>query len=314
MQETRAGLSMVPPIHSLVAFETVARLKSATVAARELGVSRSALSHSLTLLEHRLGVRLFSRYTPSATLTAAGQIYYEAVGQFARSVAEGLYDISGNARIALRLSVSPGLSRLWLSRRLPHFQAEFPRIELSLSVSESLSDILGHQADIALRYGGTDEPGTISVDLWQETIAPVARAEMAGAATGRSLADLVNHLPLIEHAHWSWDGWLAAVGFSGSFSRPVLVCRDLTLMLEAAMSGFGVAIAPMTLIADYVGRGDLVQAHPLSLPGKTYRAVASAADSSRPAVRAFLQWVERQAPGRGPQAPGRGPLPTAVAR
>ena len=136
---------MIPPLHSLVAFETVARLRSVTAAARELGVTRSALSHSLTLLEHRLGVRLFARYSPSALLTPAGQIYYDAVEEFARALADGLYGISGNARVAVRISASPGLSRLWLSKRLVRFQALFPRIDLSLAVSESLSDVLGHR-------------------------------------------------------------------------------------------------------------------------------------------------------------------------
>ncbi len=294
MQETRTGLSMVPPLHSLVAFETVARLKSASAAARELGVSRSALSHSLTLLEHRLGARLFSRYTPSATLTAAGRIYYEAVEQFARTVADGLYDISGNARIALRLSASPGLSRLWLSSRLPRFQARFPRIDLSLSVSESLSDILGHQADVALRYGGSEGPGTISVDLWRETIAPVARADLARSARAAALEELVGTLPLVEHAHWSWGGWLADIGFAGSFARPVLTCRDLPLMLDAVAGGVGIALAPLVLVADRIERGDFEPAHASSLPGKTYRAVASAGSADRPAVAAFLHWIEEE--------------------
>jgi DNA-binding transcriptional LysR family regulator len=297
MQEVRAGLAIVPPIHTLVAFETVARLKSATAAARELGVSRSALSHSLTLLEHRLGARLFSRYTPSATLTAAGRIYYEAVEQFARAVADGLYDISANARISLRLSASPGLSRLWLSRRLPRFKAAFPRIDLSLSVTEALSDILGHQADIALRYGGSDEPGTVSVALWQESIAPVARPDLARAAAGRPLAALVEEFPRVEHAHWNWKDWLGANGLDDHFSRPVLTCHDLPLMLEAAGSGFGIALAPTTLIADYFQREELARAHRSAVAGKTYRAVASADAASRPAVAAFLQWLEEEAGG-----------------
>lgn len=306
MQETRANMSLVPPLHSLVAFETVARLKSATAAARELGVSRSALSHSLTLLEHRLGARLFSRYTPSAKLTAAGRIYYDAVEQFARTVADGLYDISGNARIALRLSVSPGLSRLWLSRRLPRFQAQFPRIDLSLSVSESLADILDHQADIALRYGGNDVPGTVAVDLWRETIAPVARADLARSARAASLEELVRTLPLVEHAHWSWGSWLAEIGVAGRFPRPVLTCRDLPLMLEAVASGVGVALAPLVLVADRIERGDFEPAHASSVPGKTYRAVASAGNAGRPAVAAFLHWLEEEVARALPPSPRGG--------
>jgi DNA-binding transcriptional LysR family regulator len=283
---------MIPPLHSLVAFETVARLRSATAAARELGVTRSALSHSLTLLEHRLGVRLFVRYSPSALLTPAGQIYYDAVEQFARALADGLYDISGNARVSVRISASPGLSRLWLSKRLVRFQALFPRIDLSLAVSESLSDVLGHQTDIALRYGGIEEPGTVSVPLWRETISPVARPDIAASTRGVSLESLVTRFPLIEHAHWNWRSWLAAHEFSGPSNRPVLTCHDLPLTLEAAQNGFGIAVAPMTLISEYLRDGALAQAHASSVTGKTYRAVATRDNMRRPATAAFLQWLQ----------------------
>jgi LysR family glycine cleavage system transcriptional activator len=287
---------MIPPLHSLVAFETVARLQSAPAAARELGVSRSALSHSLTLLEHRLGVRLFSRYSPSARLTPAGRIYYDAVEQFARAVTDGLYDISGNARLPLRLSASPGLARLWLSKRLGRFQAAYPRVDLSLSVSESLSDVPGHQTDVALRYGGVDEPGTVSVALWRESIAPVACPALASSARGGTLEAMVTRFPLIEHAHWNWRTWLATREFSGTFNRPVLVCHDLPLTLEAAVNGFGIAVAPTTLISEYLSNGELALANDSSIPGKTYRAIATAGNAKRPAIAAFIQWVQSEVP------------------
>ena len=287
---------MIPPLHSLVAFETVARLQSATAAARELGVSRSALSHSLTLLEHRLGVKLFSRYSPTALLTPSGRIYYGAVEQFARAVADGLYDVSGNARISLRLSASPGLSRLWLSKRLARFQAAYPRVDLSLSVTESLSDLLGHQTDIALRYGGIDEPGTVSVVLWRESITPVARPDLAAAARGGTLDALVTGFPLIEHAHWNWRTWLATREFHGAFNRPVLTCHDLPLTLEAAVNGFGIAVAPTTLIREYLSNGELAPAHDSSVPGKSYRVVTTTESAKRPAIAAFIQWVQSEVP------------------
>ncbi len=296
MNDKRSA-ARIPPLHSLVAFETVARLQSAPAAARELGVSRSALSHSLTLLEHRLGVRLFVRYSPTARLTPAGQTYYDGVEQFARAMADALYRISDNVRIGLRLSASPGLSRFWLSKRLPAFQAAFPRIDLTLSVSESLSDVLGHQTDVALRYGGSEEPGTESMLLWHEAIAPVARPELARRAGVASLERLVIDFPLIEHGHWNWRSWLAAQSFGGEFNSPVLTCHDLPLTLEAAATGFGIAVAPVRLIADDLASDRLARAHQASIPGKPYRAVVTAANARRPAIAAFLQWLQGEAQG-----------------
>src|SRR5512146_2042433 len=65
----------IPPLHSLVAFEAIARHRAISSAARELGVTRSALSHSINLLEHRLQIRLFRQTYPSVELTRAGSLY-----------------------------------------------------------------------------------------------------------------------------------------------------------------------------------------------------------------------------------------------
>ena len=72
----------------------------------------------------------------------------------------------------------------------------------------------------------------------------------------------------------------------------MLTCHDLPLTLEAAQNGFGIAVAPMTLISEYLRDGALAQAHASSVTGKTYRAVATRDNMRRPATAAFLQWLQ----------------------
>ncbi|GAA4323032.1 transcriptional regulator GcvA [Pigmentiphaga soli] len=283
-------------MHCLAAFEALARLGTVARAARELGVSRSALSHSIGLLEHRLQTGLILRYSPAVQLSSAGRTYYEAVHQFVRGIAEGLYELSESSRIPLRLSVSPGMSRLWLSGRLPAFRARHPRIDLSLTVTEGVADVLGHQTDVAIRYGGLAEPGTTSVGLWEETVAPVAAPALAADCAASDLARLVHGVPLLEHRAWAWRDWLARLGRDDlAPAAPVLAGRDLILVLEAAAAGQGVALAPMRLAAPYLKAGRLRRAHASVAPGKPYHAVTASRHLGRPAVSAFLHWLAREA-------------------
>ncbi|MED5617755.1 LysR substrate-binding domain-containing protein [Ideonella sp. BN130291] len=290
-------LPALPPLHALVAFEAMARLQSAQRAAQELGVTRSALSRAMTLLEHRLKVRLFTRHAGQVELTAAGRLYYSAVQQFARTVGDGLYGVSPDAQVQIRLSSSPALARLWLGPRLAGFRQQHPRIGLSLLVSESLADVPGEQADVALRYGGdTDTPGLHRVPLWREEIAVFAAPALARQARGLALADLVQRFALVEHPRMPWAGFLAAHGVAGDPPAPQVVCHDILLTLQSAAQGLGIVLLPVHILAPAVASGQIARAHPACIPGKLYQAVALNEVARRPAVGALLAWLQAQAP------------------
>lgn len=285
----------LPSIHSLVAFEAVARLRSVSRAARELGITRSALGHSIGLLEHRLRVRLFASLTPGAQLTPAGQLYYAAVHRFARTIGDGLYVLSPAARAPLRVSASPGMARLWLGPRLASFAQRHPRIDLMLSVGEDLADVAGDRVDVALRYGGGDESGTVATVLWPEAIGAVAAPEVAQCAARMRVDELVTAFPLLEHRMWDWRRWLLAQGGPPLAHEPAIVCHDASLLLEAAAAGHGIALVPLTLTARFRRDGRLAVAHAATVPGKPYRIVVRDAQPARPAVAAFTAWLADEA-------------------
>jgi LysR family glycine cleavage system transcriptional activator len=290
-------LPALPPLHALVAFEALARLQSPQRAALELGLTRSALSRAMALLEHRLKVRLFTRHAGTLELTAAGRVYYSAVQQFARTVGDGLYGVSPDAQVQLRLSSSPALARLWLGPRLAGFRQRHPRIGLVLRVSESLADVPGEQADVALRYGGdTDTPGLHRLSLWREEIAIFAAPALAGQAHGLTLAQQVHRFALVEHPSMPWAGFLASHGVPGDPPAPRVMCHDILLTVQATEQGLGLALLPVHILSAAIAEGRIARVDGAAIPGKHYQAVALNEVARRPAVGALLEWLQAQAP------------------
>ncbi len=278
-------------MHALVAFEALARLGQVRVAALELGISPSALNRSIDWLEHRLRLRLFLRQRNALTITAAGRAYYTAVQSFARTIADGLFEFTPLASVQLRVSCSPALARLWIGPRLARFRDAHPRVGVALLVDEALADVPGNQVDVALRYGGDADAELEHVDLWQEWLAP----HRAPRLLDDGASDDPARWPLIEHAHWPWRDYFDRVDPEQPRRPAALVCHDVPLALQAALSGLGVALLPVALASAFVASGQLLRVGPGALEAKCYRAVVRRDTLQRPAVTAFVDWLRREA-------------------
>lgn len=291
-----AAMGQLPPMHCLLAFESVARNRSLGKAAAELGLTRTALTQSISLLEHRVKLRLVHRYAPTLVLTPAGRRYLEAAQAFARSLRDGLHERSPIASTQLRVSVSQGFSRLWLAPRLGGFLQEHPRIQLLLTTTDPLESVLGDGVDVGLRYGGPPHPQMVSVPLWTDRLLAVGSPEMADAARLRQPRDLVREFPLIEHPAMPWHEWLGDAGDGESACiEPGIRCVDVHFAVEAAGAGIGLAIAPARLVAPLLQAGRLRPASPRSIEARPYHAVMSVDQRERRPVRAFIGWLQAQA-------------------
>lgn len=287
--------SAIPPLHSLVAFEAIARHKSVSAAARDLGVTRSALSHSISILEHRLQVRLLRRTHPVVELTRAGESYLLAVQDFATTLGDSLYRLSPDARATLRLAVCPELARLWLGSRLSKFHDLYPRIDLNVSVvRDPECESLG-RADLVMQYGPKHPDRVLVMPLWRESIVAMAAPKLAKHALEIDLRQIHPGLPLIESPQFSWAEW-----FQGATSRQVshnavLVTHDLIYGLEMAVHGMGVVLAPSRLSRHYVESGRLEVASRLERNGSYFQALTLESNANRPPISAFLGWLAGEA-------------------
>jgi DNA-binding transcriptional LysR family regulator len=139
-------------------FVAIAKHHSFRRAALEMGVTTSALSHAITALEARRGVRLLNRTTRSVTLTAAGEELHAMIEEpleAIRQAAENLNRFRDAPAGRVRINILEDAVSLLLDPVMPIFVERYPEVEVDISVSNRLTDVIGSGFDAGIRYGGT---------------------------------------------------------------------------------------------------------------------------------------------------------------
>jgi LysR family glycine cleavage system transcriptional activator len=262
MRSTRS----LPALVSLRAFEAAARRLSFSLAAQELFVTQSAISHHIQRLESELGVALFERRTRAVALTPAGQAYYEHVHAAFELLRQGTDAIRAPtaARATLKVGLLASFATRWLAPRLPAFAAAHPDIDLQLQPDIGLADVAGGEVDVAIRYGRGGWPGVASRLLMGERLSVVcAPSLIAGRKRPRTPDDLLRHPLLASHAKqpFEWDAWARQFGMDLGRAQTVRL-HDYNIVVEAALAGQGLAMGRHRLIAPHLASGALVEALP----------------------------------------------------
>ena len=133
----------LPPINSLQAFEAVARRRSFTLAAAELHLTASAISHQIARLEALLDIRLFERSAHGVRLSPAGEHYLLHVGTALAAISAATDDLRQGIRNSLYVHSAPSIASLWLMPRLHRFAQAYPDISLNLSAAHTPSEMSG---------------------------------------------------------------------------------------------------------------------------------------------------------------------------
>jgi len=186
------------PLNALSAFLAVARRRSFAAAARDLGVSTSALSQSVRQLEARLGIALLTRTTRSVALTDAGRRLLEDAGPAVVQALESLKTVSvqaGEVTGRVRLSVPTAAVPLILARLLPRFAERHPRVEVEIQVENRFVDVVGEGLDAGIRLTEAIERDMVQVRLTSPGRFVVAGAPSYLAKRGTPLKpeDLLHH-------------------------------------------------------------------------------------------------------------------------
>jgi DNA-binding transcriptional LysR family regulator len=254
-------------LHELDNFAAVARHRSFRKAARERGVSASALSHAVRVLEERLGVRLLNRTTRSVMPTEAGLRLLACLEPAMRDVAETLTEIQGLQDVPagpLRLSVPRQAARLILAPILAAFGARYPRVQLEIITDDRLIDIVSEGFDAGIRFGESLAADMVVVPIGEPlrfvVVGSVDYLEVHG--TPRTPRELTNHscigrrFPSGSLYQWEFerDGQAMSVAVNGS-----LVVDDDELMVRAAIDGAGLAYVYETQVRAAVASGKLIR-------------------------------------------------------
>jgi DNA-binding transcriptional LysR family regulator len=284
----------IPPIHCLLSFEALARLRSVTLAADELNVTPSAVSHRMRQLESQLGVRLFAR--SDFTLSADGAVYLANVRQGLQALQQvpGHAPAQGTAK--LRLAVTPTFSRQILLPRLALFRHAYPDVELILQVAIPMLDVKAEEADLEIRYGTGPYAGVEQLRILSDEIVPVCSPDYfneAGPFEGFDSIEQVSRARLIRSPLESWNTWFKACGVALPEPREGAQFNDVGLMLDAAAAGFGVTLMRLKLGSDWLDNGRLVRLSPRQVPSPNHHFICwKPGTLDRWECAAFVDWLK----------------------
>ncbi|WP_415914366.1 choline sulfate utilization transcriptional regulator [Paraburkholderia sp. J67] len=289
----------LPPMQALLAFESAARLKSFTAAARELGTTQPAVSQRIVQLEADLGAPLFARGHRGVTLTPEGERLFDTVRTSLETIRATAADIrTSRADKALTILTDPGFAAYWLMPRLASLKHAMPTLDVNIVTSQAAYDPQRDQADVAIAFGDGNWKPCTSTRLFAEQVTPVCSPAFLDAhraiAQPHDLATLpLLHVNAPQPARWlAWDSWFAAHGLPPPESASSATFNSYSLVIQAALLGHGVALGWTPLVDDLIGKGLLVRL--LDAPVTTERGyflVRPPARPEAPAVQRFRRWL-----------------------
>ncbi|QEI06174.1 LysR family transcriptional regulator [Pigmentiphaga aceris] len=252
----------------LMAFLAVAREQSFTRAAAQLGVSQSALSHSVNALEAKMGVRLLTRTTRSVSPTEMGQRLLQNVApRFQEIEAElaAVGELRNKPAGTIRITASENAAETVVWPKLVALLPDYPQIKVEVTVEPRMVDIVAERYDMGVRLGDD-----VAKDMVAVRISPDMRFAVVGSpgylathAAPIKPQDLLDHecvnLRLMSHGDlYAWefakDGQQIKARVEGQ-----LVFNGTRPMLHAALAGFGLSYVPLELARPYISTGQLTQ-------------------------------------------------------
>lgn len=292
----------VPPLKSLLAVEATARCGSFSKAGAELNVTQSAVSHLVGQAEEYLHARLFDRGSRPIRLTHEGRRYVAAVVSALNILkAEGQHLRERKAAMTLIVSCNLGYGNFWLLPRLKDFHDRHPAITVNMVTTYQGLPELTDGIDVAVRFGKGDWPDCRSQLLYRERIVPVASAAYIEQAPKiRRPKDLLKHTLLHAHAvdrSWfDWNQWFDHFGVGCPSHLPGPAFDNHVLMMQAALTGGGVALGWKGTARDFVRKQQLVEVLPdrIDVDGGLYLVTHRDARPSR-ALGSFADWLLQQA-------------------
>ena len=284
----------IPSLNLLRAFERAAHHRSFKLAAEELHITASAVSHKIKQLEEELGIPLFHRITRAVKLTPAGRSYFKDVQRAFARLETGtrmLHDRYG--RQVLRLHLPPFFASEVLVPKLHSFQAQYPDVDLHLESAFGHTEVHPEEADISIALGTGKWPGLACAELLRLELMAVCSPALAEKINPDRPEQLIEHT-LISYASKldAWDHWARGLGLKNFKARSTLVVDSMFSALQAAEQGLGVVPAVLPITQARLESSALVSPFNIKVPiPDRYHVVYRRADELRPKVQRFRDWV-----------------------
>jgi DNA-binding transcriptional LysR family regulator len=281
-------------MHTLYVFEAAARHLNLVRAAEELGRTQGALSKQIRSLEQHIGVPLFIRTSRGLKFTEAGDILWGHCQRAFGEMRDALDMVSG---VRSRQSLLVAVARSYATRVLSHHVADFvekhPWIELVLDGHRHLANLARGEADAAIRVGNGEWNDADSEKIDDDPLFPVASPTLIarlGTSDVAALAQTVSLLHYTERPYW--ETWSRGAGVILPPKRRNVRFSETVMMLEAAETGQGLAIARRSLVREALDTGRLLRLSEIDVDdGVGYFFCATAAGLRKEGVRRFREWI-----------------------
>jgi len=286
----------LPPIHLLIAFETVARQHSFKLAAQTLHITPSAVSQQIKQLEQHLNMPLFTRLTRSVELSEYGKAYLRVAQQtlttYRNCHDSFIYQVSSPT---LRISMIPFVAYEIVIPALQEFKALYPNIELCIETSMSLVDLEREPVDAAIRFGDGNWP-----NLEVHTISPchcalVVSPQYLENNPIDNIRELSGHT--LIYMQGSMNDWQRTTEFLNGSSvehNTKLVMDSHLAAMRAAEGGLGIAIGQLPLISTWLEADRLVALNEPVLIPEEYYFVFPKNSFKKELLLDFYQWLEKK--------------------
>jgi LysR family transcriptional regulator, glycine cleavage system transcriptional activator len=288
----------LPPLRALTAFEAAARLGSFRLAAGELGITRSAVSHQVKSLEQRLGVQLFRRDARRAELTQAGHTYFPPVREafdMIEAQTRALKPSAADNELTVQVYVTVALK--WLIPRLHDFEKRYPDMKVRLSTSYFDWDFDEKNVDVGFILARNRSPDHYYRTLFNSLLTPICSPELLkGPNALKTPEDLRKHkLLYVYTAEEDWHLWLEDAGVTGIKLSDRLAFDSYILAQEAAIEGRGVAMTIGPFATEEIKTGRLVQPFPLKVQHRhNWLFACNAEHRMKPKIKRFEDWLVKQ--------------------
>jgi LysR family D-serine deaminase transcriptional activator len=283
-------------------FECVARHLSFSLAAEELSITPSAVSHRINLLEKQLGFLLFQRFHRRITLTPEGERMQWALSSSFDTLNQEILDIK-NRELTGTLTVysHPSLVQCLLLPRLGDFIAQHPTIHLSILTGQEIINLANRGVDLAMYFGKLPSGRHLDEAFMQESMVPICTPHYAKTHHLYDAPENLAHCTLLHDRYNSgedeWQTWAQHFDLGLDTDSKSMEFDRSDLAVLAATRHLGVAMGRLNLVQDWITRGELIiPFNNMTLSCEHCYFMSTISERQWPKIVAFKEWMMKMAP------------------
>src|SRR6266852_6626743 len=274
-----------------------------TEAADDLFITQSAVSRQVKAIEDHLGVALFERRQRALALTESGHALYRVATDVLERLQAAADQLRASGRTRqLSLTTTTGFASLWLIPRLQRFTSLNPDVDVRISATTAVINLERSLVDLAIRYCRPEDVPERAIRLFGEEVVVVCGGSLLRDRSRplKRPLDLKHHVLLhFDYAgaqFLDWGTWLTALGIGDLKPAGALHFSQYEQLIQAAISGQGVALGRQPLVNDLIESGALAAPFKQTLVGsRAYFIIESRFSAGKPHVREFAQWLVAEA-------------------